>query len=508
MGHNGRMRASRTPWLAAGVVAGISGLAVSHAVAMVLLVRETPVAAVAQRIIEITPGVWVERLIRVVGRLDKPILVLGILVVVVAASALAGARARDGWWRGALVFALLAGLGALAVATAPGADASDLLPVGAGLLVWWGALAWLSRILRREVAAGGRRELVIGSALVLGVSAAAAVVGQVVGRTPRHVAEVRRLLRIPGVTEPIVPKGVTADLEGMTAWMTPADSFYRIDTLIVSPVIEPVEWSLRLHGLVDRPITLTYQQLIDRGITESWVTLNCVSNEVGGPLIGNAWWSGVRLADLLAEAGVREGADAVLQTSEDGWTCSTPLEALTDDRGAMLAVAMNGEPLPVDHGFPVRTIVPGLYGFVSACKWVVDLEVTRFADVSAYWTERGWAEQAPCKIASRIDVPRDGETVDAGSVRMGGLAWHQHVGVSGVQVAVDGGAWQDATLARDASVDTWVQWTATVFVSPGEHQLRVRAIDSDGVPQTGVRRDVVPDGATGWHTVVFEAKEA
>ena len=319
--------------------------------------------------------------------------------------------------------------------------------------------------------------------------------------------EARRLLRLPGVTAPTPPSGVRLDVEGITPWATRADEFYRIDTAFVVPAIEPVDWRLRIHGLVEREVVLTYQQLIDRQVTQAWVTLNCVSNPVGGELIGNAWWSGVRLADLLQEAGVRPGADAVLQTSEDGWTCGTPLSALTDDRDAMLAFAMNGRPLPIEHGFPVRTIVPGLYGYVSACKWVVDLEVTRFSDIEAYWTKRGWAEEGPVKLASRIDVPRAGGEVPTGGARVGGVAWCQHTGIEAVEVSVDDGPWERAVLGYVPSDDTWVQWAATIDVEPGDHVLAVRAVDAHGTVQTGEERDTLPDGATGWHRVEFTAVE-
>jgi hypothetical protein len=250
---------------------------------------------------------------------------------------------------------------------------------------------------------------------------------------------------------------------------------------------------------------LTYDELLERQFTEAWVTLNCVSNPVGGNLIGNAWWSGVRIADLLEEAGVQDGADAVKQTSEDGWTCGTPLGALTDDRDAMLAVAMNGQALPIEHGFPVRMVVPGLYGYVSATKWLVDLEVTRFADFTAYWTDRGWAEKGPVKIASRVDVPRSGAEVQAGEVRFGGVAWAQHTGIAAVEFSVDGGEWLEAEIGATPSVDTWVQWTGTADVEPGDHLVKVRATDKDGTVQTGTVQDVLPDGATGWHTSDFSA---
>jgi hypothetical protein len=214
----------------------------------------------------------------------------------------------------------------------------------------------------------------------------------------------------------------------------------------------------------------------------------------------------VRIADVLAEAGVLPGADAVLQTSEDGWTCGTPLEVLTDDRSSLLALAMNGEPLPLQHGFPVRMVVPGLYGYVSATKWLVDLEVSRFADFTAYWTSRGWAEQGPVKTSSRIDVPRAGATVAAGSVRVGGVAWAQHTGVEAVEYRLDGGPWTAADLGRVPNVDTWVQWSATVDMPDGQHTLAVRATDRNGSTQTGVRSGVLPDGATGWHTVEVTAR--
>jgi DMSO/TMAO reductase YedYZ molybdopterin-dependent catalytic subunit len=353
-----------------------------------------------------------------------------------------------------------------------------------------------------------RRTFLLRTGIIVAGAAVAGSVGRVVGKGRRHVEEARRLLRLPGVTAPQVPEGVRVDLEGVSPWATPASDFYRIDTAFVVPTIEPDDWQLRIHGMVDREIVLTYRELIERQVTQAWVTLNCVSNEVGGDLIGNAWWSGVRVADLLREAGVQPGANAVLQTSEDGWTCGTPLEALTDGRDAMLAVAMNGKPLPLDHGFPVRTIVPGLYGYVSACKWVVEMKVTRFDDIEAYWTKRGWAELGPVKIASRIDVPGDGGDVLASGGRVGGVAWAQHDGISAVEVSVDDGPWERAELGRVPSTDTWVQWAATVDVEPGEHTLAVRATDTHGQPQTGEVQDTVPDGATGWHTITFEAKES
>lgn len=314
---------------------------------------------------------------------------------------------------------------------------------------------------------------------------------------------------LPGARRPLppAPAGASFDgIDGLAPLFTPNDRFYRIDTALSAPTVSPNDWSLRIHGMVDRELTLSYQDLVDRELTEAWVTLCCVSNQVGGELIGNAWWSGVPVRELLAEAGVQDGADAVLQTSQDGWTCGTPLEALTDDRNALLAVAMNGKPLPVEHGFPVRTVVPGLYGYVSATKWLVDLRVTRFEDVDAYWTERGWSERGPVKTQSRIDVPRPGARVEAGRLRVGGSAWAQHTGIERVEVQLDGGPWRRALLGTVPNVDTWVQWRADLEVDPGTHTLAVRATDRSGYTQTAVQTDVVPDGATGWHTVEFEVE--
>jgi DMSO/TMAO reductase YedYZ molybdopterin-dependent catalytic subunit len=349
-----------------------------------------------------------------------------------------------------------------------------------------------------------RRFLLVASGVGLG-SAVVGLLGWKVGGHRRAVDAAREALDLPGVTNPGPPAGVDVGLDGIAAWQTPSNRFYRIDTSLSPPAISPDDWTVRIHGMVDREITITYAELLERPRSEIWMTLNCVSNPVGGPLISNAWWSGTHLKGLLAEAGVQRGADAVKQTSDDGWTCGTPLSALLDGRGAMLAYAMNGEPLPIEHGFPVRTLVPGLYGYVSACKWVRDIEVTRFDSFSAYWTDRGWSVEGPVKLASRIDVPGNGHHVGAGRVRVGGLAWQQDTGISSVQVQLDGGGWQPATIARKNLKDSWVQWVATVDAAPGRHQLAVRAVNDDGQVQTAVRADPVPNGASGWHTISFTA---
>ena len=504
---------SRLPWALAGMVTGAAGLATSYAVAMVLTIRESPVVAVSELVIRLTPGAVAEKAIGVVGQLDKPLLVVGVVLFLLAMFSLAGVLARTSWVWPQLVWLALAAAGTVAVLLQRGAGAVDVVPVLVGLVTWVALLPALTAPLRMaesqpELASRERRVFLMVAG-VLGVAAlGVGVAGRLVGAGRRHVVESRRLLRLDGVTVPAPPRTAMIGLRDITPWQTSDDDFYLIDTAISVPAIEPQDWRLRIHGMVDRELVLTYDSLIARGLTEAWVTLGCVSNEVGGGLVGNAWWSGVRIADLLREVGVGAGADCVLQTSEDGWTCATPLTALTDDRAAMLAVAMNGHPLPIEHGFPVRSIVPGLYGYVSATKWVVDLEVTRFADVSAFWTERGWSEQGPVKIASRIDVPRAGADVDPGRLDVGGVAWKQHTGIAAVEIALDGGAWERVLLAEAPTEDTWVQWAGTVEATPGDHVLRVRAIGRDGDVQTGAVADVVPDGATGWHTVEFTVRDA
>lgn len=511
-------REPRALWALAGLVAGFAGLAVSYAAALALTIRESPVVAVAEMVIRLTPGDLAEWAIQTLGYRDKPVLVATILVFLASAFLLAGVLARRSWSLAVAVFAALAALGGVAVMARSGATVLDLAPLAVGFATWLVALNLLGAPLlaaapeRASIAQGAagtggqaRRTFLVRAGAVVVVALGAGLLGRFLGSGRRHVEETRRLLRLEGVSRPQVPADARLGVDGITSWATPADDFYLIHTAIAVPTIDPEEWSLRIHGMVERELVLTYQDLVDREVTEAWITLNCVSNTVGGTLVGNAWWSGVRLADLLSEAGVSPDADAVLQTSEDGWNCGTPLSALTDDRNAMLAVAMNGQALPLAHGFPVRTIVPGLYGYVSACKWVVDMEVTRLDDISAYWTDRGWGEEGPVKVASRVDVPRSGSEVPAGEVSVGGLAWRQHTGIEAVEVALDGGAWQPAQIGGAPSDDTWVQWAATLSVPAGDHVVRVRAKEKGGDWQTGVQRDVLPDGATGWHEVDFTA---
>ncbi|MEZ5189715.1 MAG: molybdopterin-dependent oxidoreductase [Schumannella sp.] len=311
---------------------------------------------------------------------------------------------------------------------------------------------------------------------------------------------VREAIRLPAPAAPAppVPAGAELDVEGISPLITPNRSFYRIDTALRVPRVDPADWSLRIHGMVDREVRLTWDELLALPLEESRATLMCVSNPVGGSLIGTALWLGYPIRELLDRAGPHPDADMVLSRSIDGFTAGSPLEVLREtDRNAILAVGMNGQPLPEEHGFPVRMVVPGLYGYVSATKWVVELEVTRFDTASAYWTDRGWSARGPVKLGSRIDVVQGG----VGAMTAAGVAWHQHTGISGVEVQVDGGPWREAELAEALSIDTWVQWRYDFAPPAGEHEVAVRAIGLDGEVQTAEVADVVPDGATGHHTV-------
>jgi len=293
-------------------------------------------------------------------------------------------------------------------------------------------------------------------------------------------------------------------IEGLSRYITPTERFYRIDTALSPPLIRAEDWSLRIHGMVGQEVELNYLELMAEPQVQRSITLTCVSNVVGGHLVGNATWIGVRLDSLLQRAGVLLGADCLLATSIDGFTTTTPLAALTDGRDALLAVAMNGAPLPIQHGFSVRMVVPGLYGYVSATKWLVDLEVTTFQQHSSYWTRRGYAERGPIKISSRIDVPAPYTPFSAGdSVAIAGMAWAQHKGISAVEVQIDDGAWQQADTAGQLSIDTWRQWRYRWTATRGSHIVRCRAVDMAGVVQDATVRDVLPDGATGYASLVL-----
>ena len=493
-----------------GVVAIGLGVAAGELLAGFLSPSVSPVTALGGVVIDAVPG-WAKDLaVSLFGTGDKIFLISTIAAVTVVLAAIAGILEfrRNG---AGLALAVLAGAAGLAavLTRAQAAPAAAIPPVAATIV----AMLFLRLLIQRlETWRPGpdsngmslaRRSFV---QMLAGTAIAAVVAGTVTAivRTAGTVAsDFRRAVTLPAPATPAeqIPKGAALTLDGLEPLVTPNADFYRIDTALIPPAVNPPDWTLKVTGMVEREVQMDFATLLAKPMIARYVTIACVSNDVGGDLIGNALWLGWPVRELLAMAGPKAGADMVLSRSADGWTAGTPLEALTDNRDAILAVGMNGEALPVEHGFPVRMIVPGLYGYVSATKWLTELKVTRFADDEGYWVPRGWSDHGPIKTESRIDVPRDGGSVKAGTVQFGGVAWAQHRGVSKVEVRVDGGAWHQATLAPGISSDTWYQWQAGVELSHGSHEVQVRATDSTGTAQTEVRAAPAPDGATGFHTI-------
>jgi len=488
-----------------GLVAGLLtiGLATLFAAALTAVGaaggQPAPLAAVGGAFIDRTPAWLKDFAISTFGTNDKRALLVGTVVVLAVVCAAIGVLARRRLTLALVLFALVGAVGVLAVLSRPGAAPADIVPtlLGVAAGMWFLSRAHTTDSLAKP--ANPTRRWVVGAA----VGGAAAYLGTVLGGGSSAAAVSREAVKSQTLkgTKLTIPAGVDLGIEGLTPYIVPNGDFYRIDTAIVVPRLDAAEWKLKVTGMVDREIEIDWKTLESKQLTEALVTLMCVSNEVGGDLTGNAVWTGWPVRELLAMAGPKAGADMVLQTSVDGWTCGTPLAALTDDRNALLAIRMNGEPLPFEHGFPVRLVVPGLYGYVSATKWVTELKVTTFAQDQGYWTPRGWSPLGPVKTSSRIDVPRAGATVKAGTVAVAGVAWAQHRGISKVEVQIDQGPWTPARLAVDASIDTWRQWVLDWAATPGSHDIRVRAYDASGEVQSPYEAPPAPDGATGIHVV-------
>jgi len=468
--------------------------------------------AVGEAAIDAAPPWLRDFAIRTFGESDKLALLIGIGVLLGAFAVVIGILAVHRPWVGFAGLVAFGLIGLAAALTRPTADGLSALPSIVGVA----AGAWALRLLLQRSGIGARnfgaresplafdRRRFLLAGLALGGTAAVAGLGsQVAGRATSRAKASRASLRIPSPSD-AVPTPSEADLQipGLSSFYTPNSEFYRVDTAIIVPKVAAQDWRLRIHGMVDREIEMDLAQLLARSLIERDITLTCVSNEVGGSYIGNARWVGAPLAPILEEAGVRPEATQLASRSADGFTVGTPTTVVMDGRDAMLAVAMNGEPLPLAHGFPVRMIVPGLYGYVSATKWVVDLELTTFEAFDAYWIRRGWAQQAPIKTMSRIDTPRSGARLKAGRVPVAGVAWAQHRGIEAVEVRVDSGDWVQTRLAQEDTIDTWRLWLYEWEAAPGRHMIEVRATDGAGAVQTGESAPPEPDGATGWHTIV------
>ncbi|NVM97575.1 molybdopterin-dependent oxidoreductase [Arthrobacter sp. SDTb3-6] len=491
--------------------------------------QASPLTSVGAAFIDFTPA-WMKNFaVATFGTQDKTVLLLSMAVAVIILSAAAGVLSRIRFAAGGALVAVFATVMAGSIITRAGATVPDLVPLLAGTVAGLWALRYLATAhpFRKQAPAGGgpahaapplaapdpalpaapsRRTFLLRSAAVAGAAVVLGLGGAALSGARNTALKVRQALRLPGpkTAAPALPADVQAPVAGVTPFITPNADFYRIDTALVVPRLDPGPWRLRVHGMVENEFTMGFDELLAAELVESYVTLTCVSNVVGGNLAGNAKWLGYPLREVMARARPTAGADMVLSTSADGFSASTPLPVLQDHRDAMLAIGMNGEPLPLEHGFPVRMVVPGLYGFVSATKWVVDLEVTTFARKAGYWTSRGWSSHGTIKTASRVEVPRALARVPAGTVGIGGSAWAQRRGISKVEIQLDNGAWRAATLAAGASVDTWRQWSYQWHgATEGLHNVRVRAYDMDGTLQTEKQAPPEPDGSTGWHSITF-----
>ncbi|WP_410813647.1 molybdopterin-dependent oxidoreductase [Micromonospora sp. 067-2] len=493
-----------------GVLTAAVTLGVAHLVAALTDPVGDPVLAVGGAAIDLAPQSVKAFAIRTFGTNDKLVLLSGVLAVLVLVAVglglVAARRTRVG-------LAGLAGLGAVglaAVLARPAATVVDAVPALVGVAAGVGTLLALLRGARPGPTAGAgrprllnRRQFLTTAGAATITAAATTTVGQAVGGSRAAGTRSRATVRVPPPALPAPPLPPDVAVPGGVPFITANRDFYRVDTALSVPQIDVDTWRLRLGGAVERPRTWSFDDLLARDLIERDITLNCVSNEVGGPYIGTARWTGVPLAPLLREAGVRPGQDQLLSRSTDGMTIGTPLTAIMDGRDAMLVVAMNGEPLPVEHGFPVRMLVPGLYGYVGACKWLTELRVTTFDEVDPYWVQRGWAADAPVKTASRIDTPKPFARRPAGPMMIAGVAWAQRRGISAVEVQVDDEAWQPARLAAGPSADLWRQWTYRWDARPGSHTVRVRATDGTGAVQAEARSTPFPNGATGWHNVTI-----
>jgi DMSO/TMAO reductase YedYZ molybdopterin-dependent catalytic subunit len=544
--------------VATGLITAAVAMGIAQLIAGITGPEGSPVVAVGGAAIDATPPPVKNFAISVFGPNDKTVLVIGILAVLAVFAAVIGVAAVRRLSYGLAGLGVFTLVGLVAALTRPTSGPSDAIPVLAGAAAGTFTMIRLARAAAGaaarkappapsrpvptapepgqdgqdrspaargpggswipagpppgtrpaegrpadQVAQPGRRRFLVSGSVAVAVAGAGALAGRALTERA-SVAQARATLRIPRPehTVPGLPPGTDLRIPGLSQFLTPNGSFYRVDTAIIVPQVAPASWQLRIHGMVEREITLTLDQLLRRPLTESYTTLTCVSNPVGGPYIGNALWLGTSLASLLRAAGIRAGASQLLCTSVDGFTSGTPVQAVMDGREALLAVAMNGSPLPVAHGFPVRLVVPGLYGYVSACKWITDINVTTFADAQGYWVPRGWSQQGPIKTESRIDVPNGSAPLRAGRVAVAGVAWAQHKGIDAVEVRTDGGPWQQARLAAVPGIDTWRQWVWEWDATPGNHVLSARATDATGYTQTARQAPPEPNGATGYPTV-------
>jgi DMSO/TMAO reductase YedYZ molybdopterin-dependent catalytic subunit len=531
------------PFALCGLLAAAAGMAVGHLVAAFVNPAASPVLAVGSTVIDATPTPVKEWAIKHFGTNDKPILLLSVAIVTALAAAGIGVLSRRRPTPALVLIVGLAALAGLAAMARPAALPQDIVPALVAAITGAATLAWLrGRLVPRTVdvpravdvprtvdvpravdapeagatapespldhtayAPGSpstppRRTFLLGAAAVTAGAAVAGAIGQNLSAEPA----LPTTFTLPRPQKPLppLPTGIEEQVKGVSPFRTPTNDFYRVDTALVIPRVDVSSWQLHIDGDVEQPMTLSFKQLLAMPMIEQDITLNCVSNEVGGPFISSTRWLGVRVRDLLETAKVKPGVEQILSESTDGMTISTPIQALTDSRDAIIAVAMDGKPLPARHGFPARMVTPGLYGYVGATKWVTRLTATTYAAQQAYWTQRGWAEKADVKTQARIDTPMGLATYRQGKIAVGGVAWAQGRGIEGVEVRVDQGPWQKATLGPDGGTDYWRQWYYVWDATSGRHELTVRATDGTGTPQTQTEAAPFPNGAAGYHSVV------
>lgn len=536
-----RAQPGAAPWWAgplSGLVCGAVALCVGLLIAAIMEV-DSPLNAVGSEFIDHTPKwlkIWA---IDNFGTNDKLALRVGMVTTIGLLALVVGWFARRRRWIGVAAIGAFGIVGAVVASGRPAESASAAMPavlgaIAGGALLWYTMGIVASHDGPRETPGPSRAPNGWDRRLFIAATGSAAAVAAVAAFGSRHLED-QRIADLgaqapdtlpplatttttapaastgsttvspagttpagPVSTSSVIPAGAT--LSPDTPFITPNDDFYLIDTALSVPRISLDSWQMEIGGMVSTPLTLTYDDLLQRPQVERTITIACVSNEVGGSLIGTATWQGVLLGDLLREAGVDPAAQQVFGTSVDGWTCGFPVEVALDGRDAMIAIGMNGVALPLRHGFPARVIVPGLYGYISATKWLQRLDLTMWDGNVGYWVPRGWSRDAPVKTQSRIDVPRREESLTAGTVVVAGIAWAQRRGIAKVEVRVDDGEWQEATLATDVSIDAWRQWKYDWAATPGDHVLQVRATDNTGETQTDMVSRPDPDGATGWHT--------
>ena len=547
---------STRDYFLAGLVATGFAVAFSEMLASFFVSAPSLVLTIGQRFIDVTPAALKDWAIAVFGTNDKAVLIGGIVVVTIIIGGLLGVVARERMPLAAMGFVAFGVLGyALGITDPLATPGATFVPAiaaaGSGIAV----LVLLRRLLHGPVAEGAdatdvtaavspdsRRAFMTASGAAVVLAAGQVVIGRLAAGRTQSVVAAREQVTLPtvaaspsttaapassttvaatvAVEEAPVTEATTttaraeevvrtvadptpaqiAQVEGVSELITPNETFYRIDTALSIPNVDLDTWEVSFTGLVDSPFSLTYDELVDLPMVERYITICCVSNSVGGDLIGNAKWLGVPLRDLVERAGVRPEGTQLIGRSVDRFTVGFPTEAVFDGREALLAIGMNGEPLPVRHGFPARLVVSGLYGYVSATKWLSEVEFARWDDFDAYWIPRGWAKEAPIKTQSRIDTPRPG-TVEVGTQAIAGVAWAQTRGIEMVEVQVDGGPWMEAILPEELTIDTWRQWHVEYDFTPGAHRIAVRATDGTGTTQTSEIVPPRPDGATGYHTV-------